>query len=572
MINKIFEIINQNPKHFSKIVKNKQTLYQWVKENTLISSEKFAEEIYSAIYKTSNICPRGKIKKFKNIKEGFKGCGLPSVCECAKTQVSESVKKSKINITPDQQENINAKRSLTNLKKYGVSNVAQTQENRQKFRDWYADPANVEKNLKKIRETNLKKYGVANCKSLPEIEEKIIATCLARYGVTNVSQIPSTKAKLKARTAEYVLSGKLLKSGYDKFSKYIEKNYNFKLITLKEEYQGCDSDQIFSFNCLNCNQSIQTKFYYGRGIRCETCNPRQVKFVSNEEQEVFDYINKDLDIQGIQQDKKIINPYELDMVFEDYKIAIEYCGLYWHSEFSSGKNKYYHQKKLNLANQKGYRLITIFSDEWNFKKEIVKSKLKNIFKKTQNRYYARKLKIHEVPESESKLFQEKHHLQGYALAKISLGLYNKNELVALMTFSNGRVALNTKTGKKDYELVRFLTNGASVVGGASKLLKYFIDNYKPDSIVSYADNRWSNGNLYSTLGFVKESTPTLGYWYVEDYLIRKHRYNFRKSALVEAGNNPEKTEWQIMKDLGYDRIWDCGHTKFSMNCKISQIK
>jgi hypothetical protein len=133
-----------------------------------------------------------------------------------------------------------------------------------------------------------------------------------------------------------------------------------------------------------------------------------------------------------------------------------------------------------------------------------------------------------------------------------------------MTFSNGRKALNTKSVPTEYELVRFVTDGSSVVGGASKLLSYFIKNYNPTKIISYADLRWSEGNVYEKLNFKKISGPTIGYWYVDEYQYRLHRYNFTKGQLVKEGADPNKTEWQNMQDLGYDRIWDCGHQKFVM--------
>lgn len=51
---------------------------------------------------------------------------------------------------------------------------------------------------------------------------------------------------------------------------------------------------------------------------------------------------------------------------------------------------------------------------------------------------------------------------------------------------------------------------------------------------------------------------------IADNCLREHRYNFTKSRLVEAGASDESTEWEIMQNLGYDRIWDCGHQKYVM--------
>lgn len=563
MKEQILKIIRENPKRFSQAIKLNPQLNSWVLENSLISSDSYSEMIYSALHKASNICSNGKLKHFQSINLGYGGCGPAKLCECTRNAVSNNVKKSKSLVTPDKQKKINEKRRKTNIEKYGVSCVAQTEENRQKFKNWYADPKNVEKMLDRIRNTNIEKYGVENCKSLPEIEEKIIATCLARYGVTNVAQIPSTKAKLRARTAEYKLTGHLLKKGYEKFKNYIEKNNSMTLLTSIDDYKGVEQTKCIQLQCKKCNKIDTFKFYYTKDLRCSDCDPKKPNFTSNEEQEVFDYITKELGILGGKQgDKTVINPYEIDMIFPNEKIAVEYCGLYWHSEHSSGKDKNYHRKKLDLVNACGYRLITIFSDEWNQKKSIVKSKLANILNKTKIRHYARNLTVKKVSDAESKEFQMLYHLQGASSAKINVGLYDKDQLVALMTFSNGRAALNSKAINDEYELVRFVTDGSSVVGGASKLLRYFIRTFNPKIIISYADCRWSEGNLYRTLGFEKITKPTIGYWYVDEYKCRLHRFNFTKQALIRAGNDPSLTEWEIMQFLGYDRIWDCGHQKF----------
>lgn len=559
----ILELIANKPKHYSKIINLNKDLLAWVNANCLISNGNLAEKIYSAVYQVSNQCLQGNTKKFLGINRGFGGCGPAAKCLCIRTAVSTQVKESKSHVTVEQQEKINQKRRETNLKKYGVACSAQTEEVKQKFRNWYADPNNVKENIERIRRTNLERYGVENCKSLPEVEEKIIATCLAKYGVRNVAQIPSTKAKLRARTAEYKLTGHLIKKGYEKFKKYIEEKHNFTLLTKVEQYQGCTDVKELEIRCNNCGNIEKQKFYYSKNLNCNICNPQTPKFTSNEEQEIFDFIINELGVVGGKQgDRTLINPWEIDMIFPNEKIAIEYCGLYWHSESSSGKNKNYHFKKMNLVNQQGYRLITIFSDEWNQKRSIVKSKLVNIFGKTSKKYYARKLSTQLVSSEESKEFLNKHHLQGNSSAKINLGLYHGNNLVALMTFSNGRAALNTKSTSNIYELVRFVTDGSSVVGGAGKLLNYFIKNYHPNQIISYSDLRWSEGNLYKKLGFISKSQPSIGYWYVDGYENRLHRFNFTKRNLVNLGHNPSKTEWEIMESLGYDRIWDCGHQKF----------
>jgi len=103
-----------------------------------------------------------------------------------------------------------------------------------------------------------------------------------------------------------------------------------------------------------------------------------------------------------------------------------------------------------------------------------------------------------------------------------------------------------------------------VVGGASKLLKYFIQTYKPTEILSYADKRWSNGNLYKKLGFVEVKSTSPNYFYIVNKK-RKHRFEFRKDILVKNGFDSTKTEFQIMEERGIPRIYDVGNFVFKLN-------
>ena len=136
-----------------------------------------------------------------------------------------------------------------------------------------------------------------------------------------------------------------------------------------------------------------------------------------------------------------------------------------------------------------------------------------------------------------------------------------------MTFSKPRLALG---GKSSYENIYELSRYASsqyIVGGGNKLIKYFTKTYNPKSIYSYSDNRWTdpNNNMYLKMGFKIEKTSTPNYFYTKDYLVRIHRYNFNKFNLKKLGADISKTEFKIMEELGYTKIWDCGTTKYILD-------
>jgi hypothetical protein len=131
-----------------------------------------------------------------------------------------------------------------------------------------------------------------------------------------------------------------------------------------------------------------------------------------------------------------------------------------------------------------------------------------------------------------------------------------------MTFGKLRKSLGQKSQDGSYELLRFCNKlNTNVLGGASKLLKYFIKTYQPKEIISYSDSSRSNGGMYKKLGFELEHETTINYYWVIDG-VKKHRFNYRKDKLVKEGHDPNKTEIQIMNELGYYRIFDCGNSKY----------
>ena len=287
--------------------------------------------------------------------------------------------------------------------------------------------------------------------------------------------------------------------------------------------------------------------------------PKCAKQISKEEINIQKFI-EDNNIKTIST-YKLKSKKHIDIYLPDYNVGIEYNGLLWHGEEYRGKN--YHLNKLNDADKENIRLIQIFEDEWVYKKEIVKSRLLNLIGKTPNKIYARKCEIREVSSTDKYNFLETNHIQGNVNSKIKLGLYHNDELVSLMTFGHLRVNMGGNNKKDHYELSRFCNKlNTTVIGGASKLLSYFEKTYKPKEIISYADRRWSEGNLYKQLNFKKEHISKPNYFYFKKQ-IRENRFKYRKSELQRKFNSDMlKTEKQIMKELGYKRIYDCGNIKF----------
>lgn len=270
---------------------------------------------------------------------------------------------------------------------------------------------------------------------------------------------------------------------------------------------------------------------------------------SKDEDEVLAYVNSL--VGGFEKSYHL--GIELDMYNDELQIAIEYCGLYWHTETNKGKDAHY--KKYKICNDNGVRLITIFSDEWKNKQPQVKGFIRSLLKKNEIRIGARTLRIekHDANNARAALFLEKHHIQGRPSTMHTICHYS-------LIDEDGHIQCIMSVGKHhrgtgDIVINRFcVKDNVTVSGGASKLFKQILTDFPSDVIKSWSDNRWSNGDLYATLGFeIREHLPK-DYSYVKGG-SRKSKQNMTKKRM-EATRT--QTEYERAQELGYDRIWDCG--------------
>ena len=455
----------------------------------------------------------------------------------------------------------------------------------------YGEDVNSPMQIKEIRdkqkETVMERYGVENISQVKEIQDKKIQTNLERYGTEQF--LASDYAKQKSRSTNLEKYGcwytqtleykEKRKEYYDSdeykqetFIRYLENRFplflkqldklNLKFLSnIEKDYISYGTENL-EFQCTICDTKFTSSItkikqvdVYSTG-RCPKCKPK-MESTSYQELEVLDFI-RSLGIEA-NKDNDIIAPKEIDIYIPYKKIGVEYCGLYWHSELNPAYGVYDHRFKMELCKKKEIRLITIFEDEWLYKKEIVKDRIKNILGIKNDRViYARNCEIKEIEPDIKNRFLEDNHIQGKDSSTIKLGAFFDNELISVMTFSLPNLVKGQKEQiKGKWELNRFCSKiGIHIPGIASKFLSYFKKNYDWFEIYSYADMRWSKGNLYYQLGFNLESTTNPGYSYT-DGIVRIHRFNLRAQNGV-----PEKI---ISEQLGLYRIFDCGHLKFSMS-------
>lgn len=431
-------------------------------------------------------------------------------------------------------------------------------------------------NRSKSKQTKLERYGDENYHN----PDKVKQTCLERYGVDCVSKSPIISKKASESNKQTNKTGiPLQKRRETCLERYGE--VNNKIAEAKHNHPDLISsiEGVWTCVCSNPNCSLcsektyqtDSNTYNNRQVfgveQCTKLNPIKA-LVSQEEL----LLKKWLEEIGVEytSESDLLHPKKLDIYIPSKKLAIEYNGVYWHSD--ACKPKRYHMDKYKACESHGVQLIQIWSDWWLNKPEAVKSVILSKLGIYNRRVGARQCYIKEVSANVASRFENEYHLQGSTPSRYKLGLYYKDELVSLMTFGKARTGMSSKDKKDgEYELIRYCCkSGWQVVGGASKLFKHFIQLVHPTAILSFSSNDISNGTLYKSLGFIKAG-ETVGYWYIDRELNRYHRYTFNKYNIAKRGWAPTEGEWterSVMDDLGFYRIWDSGQTKWILQIPL----
>ena len=411
---------------------------------------------------------------------------------------------------------------------------------------------------KQVLSQRSKSYAESNPEAMKHRTQKAIATKKDKgydFGSPMRGKSHSTKTKDAIREANKIAN---LEKSQDANTAIIETIQSLGLTLLSDI-----SEWSLLLKCNKCDTEFSFTKQYLRPSKvkeslCPHCYPRNISH-SKGEIELFDYIRSLCSdaIHGYKVDNKYHNK-EIDVYVPSLRIGFEFNGLYFHSEqvlMSNNKSPTSdYSKQLEFASN-GIRIIPIFSDEWEDKADIVKSRIANILGKTNKVIYARKCRVAEVSSYDASMFCKANHIMGTGRSNIRLGLYYENELVSLMTFTNN----NLSRKSKEWEINRFVSLlNVSVVGGASKLYSAFLKKCDPESVISYADNRWSAGGLYLAIGFTKVSNGVPNYWYIKPNSGRIHRFSLRKNKT----DNQELSEVENRLAQGYLRIWDCGSSKW----------
>lgn len=255
------------------------------------------------------------------------------------------------------------------------------------------------------------------------------------------------------------------------------------------------------------------------------------------------------------KDREVLDGREIDLLFKEYRVAVEVNGIYWHSDEYHTKGS--HLKKTVDCLSKGIKLYHFTDSQIANKPDIVRSMVRGALKVSE-KLNARDCEVRKVPFAEYTVFFNTTHISGSTPAKVAYGLYLNDALVSCMSFNKPRF-----DSVAEWEIIRFASVlNTSVRGGASKLFSAFVKEFNPKSVISYADRRYGTGNVYKQLGFTFECNTDVGYSYhhkthepVSRYQAQKHKL----PKLLGDKFSPELSERDNMIKVGWHLVYDCGN-------------
>ena len=396
------------------------------------------------------------------------------------------------------------KRKNTNVERYGVDNAAKTEEVKAR-----------------AKETNLARYGHESTFQNVTVREKHKRSLMDRHGVDHYFKSDEFKARMKSHY--------LQKWGVDNQSKVSEIQDRIRA-TCIERY-----DVPSYLQTSHARKSIRN---YNK---------------SGPEKTIAEWI-RGLGFE-VQESAHVIHPHTVDIYVPEKKLAIEFNGLYWHSEWH--KTKTYHRDKTDKCATEGIELVHVWEDDWKARSQIVKSIIMSRLGVTGTRIPARKCVLTEPTTREVADFLNQNHIQGYSRYGDALGLTYNGEMVAVMTF--GWRSIN---GTREHELLRYAGKvGHTITGGASKLFKTYLRRTGIGEIKSYADKSMFTGTMYERLGFALQGQTEVNYWWIVNGM-RRHRFTYNKQKLVKQGHDRSRTEVEIMHGLGHYRVYGCGQSRY----------
>lgn len=260
----------------------------------------------------------------------------------------------------------------------------------------------------------------------------------------------------------------------------------------------------FGFEIISKNMSnkmmvrcISCKYEFHRSISnfnkvntCPSCSPNNI---SSHELELRDF----LDVWGIKyitSDRIILEGLELDVYLPEYKIAIEYNGVYYHSEMM-GRGSNYHLNKTTMCDAKGINLFHVNSNEWmnNRLKNVWQNIILNVTNKLKPPPLSHGYVVDIVDVVAELKYLEINNIGGICESEVCYGLYCEGNIIAMCGIEINDDGVNI--------LYIVGTLGVDVSKLYDILLDYILKIYKRD-LIYYENNRYRYIPL-QCLGFTK---------------------------------------------------------------------
>lgn len=466
---------------------------------------------------------------------------------------------------PSQSSEVMDKTRATNRAKYGNEIPSRSKAVSDKISSSHKGRSSSEKEASDAnrKQTMLERYGVDHSMKCAESKDKLTNTVLEKYGTTCVLTNPDIKTKTAASNLKNFGDEVALRSPIvrGKINKTVMERYGVEHVSHIDICQDTidilgDGERLKAFmagksfkeagDLLGVTVSCVLKNWHKHGFRTEK---------SSFETSIHNYLDS-IEAGVILKNKRnIIKGKELDFYLPDHKVAIEFNGLYWHSDKNISND--YHAIKTKLCHDQGIRLLMIDEEQWIYRQDVVQSKILNMLGKSPRGVGGRKLQIERIDAKSANAFFEAHHLQGRTGTIIeSYGAMSGGQLVAAMAF-------NRQRGTGAVELVRFCSDGATYAGLFSKMFKWAREQEQFDEVISFSDLRYSEGDVYRKNGFefVNEIAPD--YRYIVGTRTY-HKSSFTKKRIAEKYKIDMSaiTEREAMAMLKIGRIYDCGKLKF----------
>lgn len=568
-------IKNSNPKGYASYIKRREKLVSYVSDlQQKLGTRSIAETLYCFAHNQNpNVCGCGKLALFNTFQKGYRQFCSMSCPEKGKTHAK------KIRVQWSDQEKLNRMieaRNKTNLEKYGVSNPLQSEIVKEKIRKtcqerYGADsPLESKKVQERIAESMIERYGVAKpfqsseilarakktfADNHPDISDSMAlarAAFFEKHGV-NPFQVPSIKAKARASIQK--------KYGVAHVRLSHLSPETVALLDNAEQFRSAVSGHTLAEAAVKIGVDPATIVR-----RCAMHDCRDV--ISNSTRSAWEFRIKNLldsfglveGVDYVRSERTILKGLELDFYFPKANLALEVGSIFWHSELTAGRGMKYHANKWKQCAESGITLLQYWDSEMIGHWAVIESKLRYHLGLLDQRIGARRItSISVIDKEKERAFLDSNHVQGFAGdRKVCYGAWVESELVAVFALAHRR---------SSWEITRYATKLGAVYSGLfTKMLKHAVkDQGIRGRIFSFSDNRHGSGNVYFRSGFKHLSSVAPSYYYTKNYHQLLNRKSYTKPKIARKfsiDDTSKKTEWQLMQELGYDRIWDAGKKKW----------